>query len=104
MGKTAMAKCKMDVCLALSLLVDKRWRMQYISAGGIMLTRTLKVTDRFIEIPGLEKYRGKMVEVTVKEKYRVKDKKRKLKKFFALCGKVDLDQGELTNLREQSLI
>ena len=43
------------------------------------------------------------MEVTVKEKSRVKDKKRKLKKFFALCGKVDLDQGELKELREKSL-
>jgi len=68
-----------------------------------MLTKTLKVTDRFIEIPGLERYRGKLVEITVKEKKKVHQKK-KYKKFFSLCGKINLDEDKINSLRKQSMI
>ncbi len=68
-----------------------------------MLTRTLRVTGRIIEIPGLEKYRGKLVEVTVKEK-RAKRQKNKYKKFYSLCGKIDIDEDKIKELREQSMI
>ncbi len=68
-----------------------------------MLSRTLKVKDKCIEIPGLEQFKGKFVEITVREKKDI-DKKKKLKKFFALCGKLELDQDEVDNLRNQSMI
>ncbi len=48
--------------------------ISYIN-GGTMLTKTLKVTDRFIEIPCLERYRGKLVEITIKEKKKSTGKK-----------------------------
>lgn len=32
------------------------------------------------------------------------DKKKRLKKFFALCGKVELDSDEVENLRNKSMI
>jgi hypothetical protein len=71
--------------------------------GGTMLTRTLKVTDRFIEIPGLERYKGKLVEITVKEKKKI-NHTRKYKNFFSLCGRINLDEEKINNLRKQSMI
>jgi len=68
-----------------------------------MLTQTLKVTDRFIEIPGLERYKGKLVEITVKELKQL-NHTQKYKKFFSLCGKVNLDEEKINDLRKQSMI
>ena len=68
-----------------------------------MLTKTLKVTDRLIKIPGIEKYIGKLVEITVKEKKNATQEK-KYKKFFSLCGKIYLDEENIDNLRKQSMI
>ncbi len=68
-----------------------------------MLTQTLRVTDRFIEIPGLEQYKGKLVEVTVKELKKLTPNK-KYKTFFSLCGKINIDQEKINSLREQSMI
>jgi hypothetical protein len=76
--------------------------ISYIN-GGTMLTKTLKVTDRFIEIPGLERYKGKLVEITVKEKKKA-HRKKKYKKFFSLCGKINLDEDKINSLRKQSMI
>jgi len=70
---------------------------------GTMLTQTLKVTDRFIEIPGLERYKGKLVEITVKELKQL-NHTQKYKKFFSLCGKVYLDEEKINDLRKQSMI
>jgi hypothetical protein len=67
---------------------------------GTMLTQILKVTDRFIEIPGLEQYKGKLVEITVKELKQL-NHTRKYKKFFSLCGKVNLDEENINDLRKQ---
>ncbi|UCH98469.1 MAG: hypothetical protein JSV88_16930 [Candidatus Aminicenantes bacterium] len=69
----------------------------------MMLTRTLRVIDRFIEILGLEIYKGKLVEITVKEKKK-KHRKKKYKKFFSLCAKINLDEDKINNLRKQSLM
>ena len=67
-----------------------------------MLTKTLTVKDNFIVIPELEKYKGKLVEIIVREKK--ESKKKQLNKFFALCGKVALDSSEIDKLREASYI
>lgn len=67
-----------------------------------MLTKTLRIEDSIISIPELKKYKGKMVEITVREKE--ENKKKKLKKFFSLCGKVSLDSTEIEKLREESYI
>jgi len=50
----------------------------------------------------LEKYKGKLVEIIVREKK--ESKKKKLNKFFSLCGKVSLDSSEIDKLREASYI
>jgi len=76
--------------------------ISYIN-GGTMLTKTLKVTDRLIEIPGIERYIGKLVEITVKEKKK-NTRGKKYKKFFSLCGKINLDEENINNLRNQSMI
>jgi len=67
-----------------------------------MLTKTLRVEDNFIAMPELEKYKGKLVEIIVREKK--ESKKKKLNKFFSLCGKVSLDSSEIDKLREASCI
>lgn len=67
-----------------------------------MLTKTMKIEDNIILIPELEKYKGKVVEITVREKG--ENKKMKLNKFFSLCGKVSLDSSEIDKLREESHI
>ncbi len=66
-----------------------------------MLTKTLRIESNFIEIPELERYKGKTVELTIKEKEK---KKQELKKFFSLCGKISLDGEEIEKLRENSYI
>lgn len=67
-----------------------------------MLTKTLRVKDNFIAMPELEKYKGKLVEIIVREK-KVR-KKRKLNKFFSLCGRISLDSSEVEKLRKASYI
>lgn len=67
-----------------------------------MLTKTMKIEDNIIFIPELEKYKGKVVEITVREKE--ENKKKKLSKFFSLCGKVSIDGSEIEKLREESYI
>ena len=67
-----------------------------------MLTKTLRVEDNFITMPELEKYKGKLVEIVVREKK--ESKKKKLNKFFSLCGKVYLDSSEIDKLRDASYI
>jgi hypothetical protein len=67
-----------------------------------MLTKTLRVENNIIALPGLEKYKGKLVEIIVREKK--ESKKKKLNKFFSLCGKVFLDNSEIDKLRESSYI
>lgn len=67
-----------------------------------MLTKTLKVEDNFIVMPELEKYKGKIVEIIVREKKETR--KKKLNKFFSLCGKISLDSTEIDKLREESYI
>jgi hypothetical protein len=67
-----------------------------------MLTKTLRVEDNFIALPELEKYKGKLVEIIIKEKKESKNKK--LNKFFSLCGNVSLDSSEIDRLREASYI
>ena len=67
-----------------------------------MLTKTLRVNDNFIALPELEKYKGKLVEIIIREKK--ENKKKKLKKFFSLCRKVSLDSSEIDKLREASYI
>jgi hypothetical protein len=62
----------------------------------------MKITDNTIIIPGLEKYEGKTVEIIVKEKR--EQKKKELKKFFSLRGKVSIDSRDIEKLREQSHI
>ena len=74
-----------------------------IEERGTMLTQTLKVTDRFIEISGLERYKGKLVEITVKELKKLNHTK-KYKKFFSLCGKVNINEEKIDNLRKKSMI
>jgi hypothetical protein len=68
-----------------------------------MLIQTLKVTDRFIEIPGIERYKGKLVEITVKELKQLKHT-HKYKKFYSFCGKVNLDEERIDDLRKQSMV
>ncbi len=68
-----------------------------------MLTQTVKVTDRLIEIPGIERYKGKLVEITIKELKKLNHTP-KYKKFFSLCGKVNLDEEKIDDLRKQSMI
>jgi hypothetical protein len=67
-----------------------------------MLTKTLRVEDNFIVMPELEKYKGKIVEIIVREKKETR--KKKLNKFFSLCGKISLDSTEIDKLREESYI
>ncbi|MCP5102685.1 MAG: hypothetical protein GY950_04865 [bacterium] len=67
-----------------------------------MLTKTLRVEDNFIAMPELQKYKGKLVEIIVREKKESRQKK--LNKFFALCGKISLDSTEIDKLREESYI
>lgn len=67
-----------------------------------MLTKTLRIEDSIISMPELVKFRGKIVEIVVKEKKETK--KKKLNKFFSLCGKVSLDSAEVETLREKSYI
>ena len=67
-----------------------------------MLTKTMKIEDNVISIPELERYKGKTVEITVREKQKIK--KKKLEKFFSLCGQVSIDSSEIDKLREESLI
>ncbi len=66
-----------------------------------MLTKVLRIEDNTIVIPGLEKYRGKMVEITVREKK--ENKKQDLTAFFALCGKISIDSAEVEKLREDNM-
>ena len=66
-----------------------------------VLTKTLRVEGNFIRLPELEKYKGKLVEIIVREK---KETRKKLNKFFSLCGKVSLDSSEVDKLREASYI
>ena len=65
-----------------------------------MLTKTLKIENSIITMPELEKYKGKIVEIIIREKE--ERKKKKLKKFFSLCGKISIDNREIDNLRESS--
>jgi hypothetical protein len=67
-----------------------------------MLTKTLRIEDSIISMPELVKFKGKIVEIVVKEKKETK--KKKLNKFFSLCGKVSLDKTEVETLRENSYI
>ncbi len=67
-----------------------------------MLTKTLRVEDNFIAMPELQRYKGKLVEIIVREKKESRGKK--LDKFFSLCGKVSLDSSEIDKLREESYI
>ena len=67
-----------------------------------MLTKTLRIEDNFIALPELEKYKGKLVEIIVREKR--ESKKQPLCKFFSLCGKVSLDSSEVDKLRKASYI
>lgn len=67
-----------------------------------MLTKTIRIKDNTIYIPELENYRGKMVEITVKEK--VEKKERNLKKFLSLCGEISIKGAEIDRLREKSYI
>ncbi|MDQ1352995.1 MAG: hypothetical protein QG657_3301 [Acidobacteriota bacterium] len=67
-----------------------------------MLMKTLRIEDSIISMPELGKYKGKIVEIVVREKR--KSKKKKLNKFFSLCGKVSLDSTEVEKLREESYI
>jgi hypothetical protein len=67
-----------------------------------MLMKTLRIEDSIISMPELGKYKGKLVEIVVREK--MKSKKQKLNKFFSLCGKVSLDSTEVEKLREESYI
>jgi hypothetical protein len=66
------------------------------------LTKTLKIENSTIEIPELEEYKGKVVELTIKEKKQ--EEKQDLSKFFALCGKIDIDYEDIEKLREASYI
>lgn len=67
-----------------------------------MLTKTLRIEDCIISLPELSKYKGKIVEIVIREIK--KSKKKKLTKFFSLCGKVELDKTEVEKLREESYI
>ena len=77
-------------------------RIILITVVSKMLTKTLRVENSFIALPELEKYKGKLVEIIVREKK--ESKKKKLDKFFSLCGKVSLDGSEIDKLREASYI
>jgi len=67
-----------------------------------MLTKTMKIENSVISIPELEIYKGKTVEITVKEKEENKEKK--LEKFFSLCGEISIDSTEIERLRKESCI
>lgn len=67
-----------------------------------MLTKTMKIENSVISIPELERYKGKIVEITVKETGENKGKK--LEKFFSLCGEISIDSTEIDKLREESRI
>jgi len=67
-----------------------------------MLTKTLRIEDSILSMPELGKFKGKIVEIVVKEKKETK--KKKLNKFFSLCGKVSLDSTEVEKLRDESYI
>ncbi|MCX6582620.1 MAG: hypothetical protein NT166_20800 [Candidatus Aminicenantes bacterium] len=67
-----------------------------------MLMKTLRIEDSIISMPELGKYKGKLVEIVVREKKKIK--KKKLNKFFSLCGKVSFDGSEVERLREESYI
>ena len=67
-----------------------------------MVTKTLRLEDNVISFPELEKFKGKIVEIIVREKG--SSKKGKMDKFFSLCGKIKLDSGKVDKLREASLI
>jgi len=69
-----------------------------------MLTKTITIHDNVLVIPGMERYKGKLVEVIVREKSIDTGKKKKLEKFLSLCGKVSIDSSEIEKLREASLI
>jgi hypothetical protein len=85
------------------IIVDKIYEKDYIfKVENKMLTKTMKIEDNMILIPELEKYKGKVVEITVREKG--ENKKMKLNKFFSLCGKVSIDGSEINRLREESHI
>ena len=56
------------------------------------LRKTLKIENSTIEIPELEDYKGKVIELTIREKK--PEGKQDLDKFFALCGQVDIDYEE----------
>ncbi len=68
-----------------------------------MITAVLKIKDNTVAIPGLEKYKGKLVEVIVREKRETGARKR-MDTFFSLCGKVAIDDDAIERLREESLI
>ncbi len=69
-----------------------------------MYTKTVKIEDSVLCIPGLEKFKGKIVEIIIKETGSQKKRKKELKKFLSLRGKVSLDSGEVEKLRDASHI
>jgi hypothetical protein len=89
--------------LVREIIFDKINEKDYIfKVENKMLTKTMKIEDNMIFIPELEKYKGKVVEITVREKD--ENKKLKLSKFFSLYGKISIDGPEINKLREESHI